>query len=210
MEGLPLQLVDGALLFSASDLNQYLECRHLSWLDLQTALRVGPERERQEHAELLARHGSAHEAAYLARLRSEGRTVVTIPSVHAPAELPDRAAATIDAMAAGADVIYQAVFVDPPWRGYADFLERVDVPSARWPYGYEAVDTKLARHTKPYFLVQLCCYSEMIERIQGSAPDAMHLVLGDLTRESYAVAQYAPYFRRIRERFLAEMAAFLR
>ena len=43
-------------------------------------------------------------------------------------QLRAAAAATIAAMAAGADVIYQATFFDGTWRGHADFLLRVDDP----------------------------------------------------------------------------------
>ena len=66
------------------------------------------------------------------------------------------AARTLDAMRDGVDVIYQGVFVDAPWRGIADFLVRVDQPSSLGPWSYEAWDTKLARHPKPYFILQLC------------------------------------------------------
>ena len=33
--------------------------------------------------------------------------------------------------------------------------------------GYEVVDTKLARHSKPAYVLQLCFYSEQVGRIQG-------------------------------------------
>jgi hypothetical protein len=35
------------------------------------------------------------------------------------------------------------------WGGVADFLMRIDTPSALGPWSYEALDTKLARHAKP-------------------------------------------------------------
>ena len=67
----------------------------------------------------------------------------------------------------GADVIYQAVFVDDDWRGVSDFLVRVDRPSPLGAWSYEAWDTKLARHPKPYFILQLCLYTEQLARMQG-------------------------------------------
>ena len=57
-------------------------------------------------------------------------------------------AETLAAMRAGADVIYQATFFDGRWRGHADFLVRVEVPSDLGPWSYEVWDTKLARHVK--------------------------------------------------------------
>ena len=41
----------------------------------------------------------------------------------------------------------------------------------RQPDGtYEVVDTKLARHSKPAYVLQLCFYSEQVARNQGSMP----------------------------------------
>ena len=59
----------------------------------------------------------------------------------------------------GAEIVYQAVFVEAPWRGVADFLVRVDRPSSLGGWSYEASDAKLARHPKPYLILQLCCTS---------------------------------------------------
>src|SRR5206468_5767902 len=64
---------------SPSDLNDYLECPHLTTLALEVAR---GERSRpfvaDEHAELLRRKGELHERAYLERLRTEGRQIVEI------------------------------------------------------------------------------------------------------------------------------------
>src|SRR4029078_8330505 len=55
---------------------------------------------------LLIRLGEAHERAYLNQLTEEGRTIVSIPT-----EGRDGAARTVEAIRAGADVIYQATFL---------------------------------------------------------------------------------------------------
>ena len=105
---------------------------------------------------------------------------------------------TADAIRSGShDVVYQGVFIDPDgWRGVADFLERQADGS------YEVSDTKLARHSKPYFLLQLSFYSEQLGRIQGRLPERMHVVLGTNDRESFRVADFIAYYRRVRARFL--------
>jgi predicted RecB family nuclease len=95
------------------------------------------------------------------------------------------------------DVVYQGVFVDPDgWRGVADFVERQSDGL------YEVADTKLARHSKPYFLLQLSFYSEQLGRVQGRLPERMHVVLGTNDRESFRVADFIAYYRRVRARFL--------
>jgi hypothetical protein len=58
-------------------------------------------------------------------------------------------------MRAGAEVIYQAALVVPPWLGYADFLERVDEASNLGAWSYEPVDTNLSRTAKPDHVIQL-------------------------------------------------------
>ena len=39
------------------------------------------------------------------------------------------------------------------------------------------MDTKLALHAKPYFLVQICNYSEHLERLQGCMREYGYVVL---------------------------------
>jgi len=102
-------------------------------------------------------------------------------------------------MKAGAEVIYQGVLFDGVrWRGHSDFLRRVERPSALGPFSYEVADTKLARRVKPYFLLQLCFYSQLVEAIQGLAPEWMHVVLGTRESQSFRVAEFAAYYRSVK------------
>src|SRR4029078_10780863 len=119
-----------------------------------------------------------HEAACLAEFRAGGRTGGTLDTPAAPRAWGSDAANTRAAMRDGADVICQGVFAGDGWRGVSDFLVRVAVPSALGDWSYEAWDTKLARHSKPYFVLQLCYYTEQLARIQGVEPEAMVVVLG--------------------------------
>ena len=98
-----------------------------------------------------------------------------------------QAAETIDAMASGVDVVFQATFFDGRWLGYADFLLRVespDRPSVWGPYHYEVADTKLARHVKAGAVLQICSYVDQLTRIQGVQPERMQVVLGGSARET--------------------------
>ncbi len=191
--------IDGRLVLSPSDLTAYLACDHLARLEVETALGklVRPSRE-DEQAELIRRKGGQHEAAYLERLRGEGRDVVEIDVDDFDFE---RAAhETAAALDGGADVVYQAAFVDGRWRGLADFVVRQDDGS------YEAVDTKLARHGKPAHVLQLCFYSEQITHVTGRAPRRMHIALGSGETESYRVDDFTAYYRRVKARFEAFVA----
>jgi predicted RecB family nuclease len=199
--------------FSPSDLNDFLECEHLAALELGVARGElkRPHRDNPQ-AELIRRKGEEHERDYLDELRAAGKDVLEV-QVAGPDGVWDTGAAvarTEQAMQDGAEVIYQAVFLDPSgWTGHADFLERIDTPSDLGDYSYEVSDTKLARHSKPSHILQLCFYSEQVARIQGREPDLMHVVLGSGERDAFRLHDFSAYYRRVRDRFVAAVEAGL-
>ena len=198
-----MQRTGTAVVFSPSDLNGFLECEHLVQLELARDDGDSP-RARDPHAELLAEKGREHERAWLERFRAEGRQVVSIEAPAGSRDWDRDAARTLEAMRAGAEVIYQGVLIDDEWHGVSDFLVRVDAPSPAFgEWSYEAWDTKLARHSKPYFILQLCYYTEQIGRLQGIEPVSMHVVLGTSRRETFRYRDFAAYYRTVRRRFLA-------
>ncbi|MBC5815877.1 MAG: TM0106 family RecB-like putative nuclease [Candidatus Eremiobacteraeota bacterium] len=198
-----MQLLDGRLIYSATDLNNFLECEHLIELERLVALGARERPAKSAQAELIASKGIEHEARHLQRLQTQFDDVVTIevPGENTPENLKSAADATARAMQAGARIIYQGVFFDGTWLGKSDFLLRVETPSAKWAWSYEVADTKLALHTKPYFIIQLCFYSEQLAAIQGTLPAQMHVILGDGREENHRVEHYRAYYRRLRQRF---------
>jgi predicted RecB family nuclease len=199
-----VQLVDGVIIVSATDLVGYLACDHLVTLELEAAagqlerpIRHDPE------LELIQRRGFEHEAAHLAALREDGRSITEIATRDArtPADLRAAEAETFAAMKAGRDVIFQATFFDGRWRGHADFLLRVDRPSALGDWSYEVADTKLARRVKAAALLQMCVYADRLEQLQGVAPETMYVVTGDGVRHPHRIADYAAYYRRVKASF---------
>ncbi len=204
-----MRLTDARLLLSASDLVAFLECEHLSALDLRVAhgleLVAAP---RTDVMELVARKGDEHERAYLEALVGRGVEVVALPSVHdGVIDQAEAVARTEEAMRGGADVIYQAALRHGGWRGFADFLERVPAPSPAFgEHSYEVLDTKLARHAKPRHIVQLCVYSDLLARVQGHRPEWMHVLLGSGERQSFRVDEFFALYRRLRRRYRARLA----
>ena len=201
-----MQHVAGHFVFSPSDLNHFLECEHL--VQQQLTRDPGVTRPvRDAHAELLAAKGLEHEAAWLQRFREEGRHVVEIDALPGERDWERDAQRTIAAMRAGAEVIYQGVLVDEGWRGISDFLVRVETPCPGFgEWSYEAWDTKLARQSKPYFVLQLCFYTAQLGRLQGRAPTEMHVVLGSGEQKRFRYADFAAYYRAVRRRFLEAIA----
>ena len=211
-----MQSIDGRPVYAATDLVAYLACEHLTELEraamaglVERPMRADPE------LDIIRKRGFEHERRYLADLEADGRRVVSIAldgSIEDDGErLRTAAAQTIEAMASGAYVVYQATFFDGTWRGHADFLLRVDDatrPSAWGPYHYEVADTKLARHVKASAVLQICSYVDQLERIQRVRPEWMHVALGGSARavEKLRVDDYMAYYRSARDRFLTAVA----
>jgi len=203
-----MQKIDGRFVYSASDLNNFLECRHLTELERRVALGQLERPERDATVELIAQKGLAHEAKHLARLKETyGERLVAFEdrAENTDAGLRAAEAATVAAMAAGAEIIFQATFFDGTFLGRADFLRKVDDPNSRWGWNYEVLDTKLALSTKPYFLLQLCNYNEHIARITGSAPTYGYIILGSGVEQRFRIDDYAAYYRYVKRSFLANV-----
>ena len=201
-----MRAVAGHLALSPSDLNDYVECAHLTTLALEVAqgARTQPH-VADEQAELLRRKGEEHERAHLERLRAEGRAIVEI-ELGETWDFEVAAARTAQAMRDGAEVITQATFVAGRWRGRADFLLKVDRQTSLGAWGYESLDAKLARAEKPTYVLQLCFYSDGIAAVQGSPPEHMHVLLGPGETRSLRYDDFAAYYRRVRGRFEAAIA----
>ena len=201
-----MQSRSGLLLLSPSDLNAYVECEHRTTLARQVAMGEleKPHRD-DEGAKLLADKGMQHEAELLMRMHADGLEVVEIPMDDW--DFDAAAARTIEAMRSGADVVFQATFVDGPWRGRADFLIKVDGPSKLGPWRYEPLDAKLARAEKPTYVLQLCFYADGIYAIQGVRPEHIRVFLGVGEQRAFRYDDFAAYYRRVRARFQAAVAA---
>jgi predicted RecB family nuclease len=187
-------------MFFATDVANFLECRHLVTLEREEAAgRIQKPFFHDLGVDLLRELGNRHEAAYLSHLKATRGHIV---SISADLPWPEAASRTINAIRCSADVIYQATFQDGNWGGRADFLVRVDKPSSLGSFSYEVVETKLAKSAKVRAILQLCLYSELLGNIQGLQPESMHVVLGgSLDRETFQVSRYIAYFRKVKSDF---------
>ena len=201
-----MQLLDDRYVYSATDLNNYLECKHLVALErgVLGGVSVRPTVV-DPTAELVKRKGDDHERNRLQGYISEFGTRVVRLDERATNSRGGFAAAearTLEAMASGAQTIYQATFFDGTFLGHSDFLRRVERPSVHWAWSYEVIDTKLALSPKPYFLIQLCNYSEHLERLQGRAPEHGYVVFGNGEERAFRIADYSAYYRHLKTSLL--------
>src|SRR5258708_5373074 len=104
-------------------------CRHATAPD-RRLIEVGDIEPGEDgaEAELLQRQGDEHELAFLERLKGEGGGVIEIPKDGV--SFNESVRLTLEAMAAGHDVIFQGALLDGAWGGYSDFLERIERPSS--------------------------------------------------------------------------------
>lgn len=190
--------------FFATDLTNYLGCRHLTVLERLAA--VG--RARRPHfddpmLELLRQRGLEHEQEYVRRFARAGKRVVEIAR-NSGAAFDE----TIAAMAAGADVIVQGRVAHGSWAGWTDVLLRVDGQSRFGAWKYEPVETKLAQTTKGTTLIQLCLYADLVAEMQGAAPEVLRVVVPErkFKPECYRFDEFSAYYRLVRRKFEQEMS----
>lgn len=160
---------------SASKLYDFLVCPHRVWRDV-----YGPQdekiKETNPFVQLLWDKGTTHEKKVIQRIGafqdiSQG-------------SLEDRFKQTIEAMQSGATLIYQGVLMDENLVGIPDLLRKekngsylpIDIKSGA---AFAGVDEEEGEEGKPkkHYAVQLCLYSELLNRLgfsqgmQGSVID---------------------------------------
>ncbi len=191
----------GQLRYSPSDLVRYLASPFASWMDryhLENPTAVTPD-ESTDDAQLIAQSGDQHERAVLQEFRSSETQVVEIPRDNF--DLARRE--TLSAMAVQVPIIYQAALELGPFFGYTDFLLLDE--SCR----YQVWDTKLARSPKPYYALQLCCYSEMLAaETSVSLPEKFGIILGTKDKVEFRLEDFIHYYRRLKASFLTMQEAF--
>ncbi len=191
-----MRILDGAIHLSASDLVGYLNCGHLTALDIGVAEGKLPKPKVWDPLlEILRERGRRHEQAFVDHLKAEGYDVVKIEGVDIT---PDAISATLDAMAAGKQIIVQGALQHGKWSGRTDVLRRIDTPSALGNWSYEIIDTKLARETRGGTVLQLCLYADLLEDAQGVAPEFIYVVApwSNFEPQQFRYVEYAAYFRK--------------
>jgi uncharacterized protein len=184
------------LRLSATDLSNFLACRHRNGLEMAAAAgKIRKPRFEDPQLEALFRRGLEHERAHVGALSSGGRNVVDL------SEAPHHELAverTLAAMHDAADVIVQAALAHGAWQGRPDVLVKVATPSPVFGgWSYEVEDTKLARETRAGAILQLGLYCELLALAQGVRPERFRIVTPIGTQE-FRFDEFAAYFRWVR------------
>lgn len=200
------------LIYSPSDLATFMSSPFASWMDryaMECPREAPSPDDGDAFSDTLKQKGNEHEAAVLKAFKAQGLVVVDVSlGSSANTSLDEKLERTRSALQTGADVIYQAVLQRGPFRGHADFLVKTPGTSLLGEYHYEVWDTKLASSVKPQFVVQLCCYVDMLEAIQGRRAEHFVVALGNQQIERLHTEDYLHYYRALKADFLATQAAF--
>lgn len=192
-----MKIISDEIIFSPSDLSNFIHCRHLTSLDKE-ALDGKREKPNYTNKVMLAlrEKGEQFEASFLAQLQEQGKSIATIQPGDSLAFEKTKAA-----IQEGLEVIYQGrLGKENEWGGWADFLIRVEEPSNLGNYSYQVMDTKLATETKAATIIQISLYSEALGEIQGKIPELMW-VKTPQEQISYRVSDYAAYVRLVKRLF---------
>ena len=186
---------DGRWVFSPSDLITYSNSPFASWMDRYSHERPGEvfSDEESEDQQLIAKTGDAHELAVLQAYKDSLVDLVEVSK----ASVVIARAETRAAFALNPTIIYQAYLEDAHFAGYSDFLIH-DADGK-----YQVWDTKLANSPKPYYAIQLCCYSEMLAYTTGvDLPTKFGIILGTKEQVEFRVEDFLYYYWQLKSAFL--------
>lgn len=192
--------------YTATDLVGFLNCEALTAFDRLVANgKAQAPKVWNPMLEVLWQRGLEHERQYVEHLSSLGLEVTLIEGKEVTTEAISQ---TLRAAQSGADVIVQAALAQGAWVGRADVLLRVDGRSSFGDWVYHPVDTKLSRETKAGSVLQLCLYADLLEQMQGNAPETLSIVppWRNFEPEQYRYHDYAAYFRQVRHAFEAHLS----
>jgi len=192
---------NGKIIFSPSDLIVFSMSPFASWMDHASkagVISVVPEETRPD-MEFLAKMGDEHEKKVLEGYRSLG----PVCDLYSEDGFDARSDATKEALARREKVLYQAALRGGGFEGYSDFI------TLGPDNVYQIWDTKLARAPKPYFLIQLCAYTEMFAETTGESPaKKIGIILGppenegeESERVEFAFEDFRYYYENLKQRF---------
>lgn len=201
---------NGRLAFSPSDLTLFVSSPFDSWMERLVIERPSdcPVADGDDSMMgLLQDKGDQHEHALLEEFKQQGKVIANISTA------ADKYQATVDAMTAGVEVIFQAALrsastQEHAFKGYADFLIKVPGESRLGDYHYQVWDTKLSKLVKPSFTIQLCCYQDMLAPLQGREAEEFVVALGNGEKAHLRADDYRYYYLSLKRSFLKAQSQF--
>lgn len=202
----------GLLIFSPSDLMKFMDSPFQTWmnrykLEFPNSKDANLKDKQDEMQNLLSKEGEDYEQIVCEKI-CEDKTI-NYQWINKSKDRKKSLEETLRCMKDGVDVIFQARLERENFAGYADILFKKKGKSKLGNYYYSPWDVKLAKSIKAKYALQLCCYSEMLESIQGEIPEIYAgLILGDSSRHELRVADYKYYYQNLKKSFLKQQTEF--
>jgi len=195
-----LFLLDGTVVHSASDLTRAVECEFalVRSLDAKLGRCAPPPEDDDPMRAYTARLGDQHEERVLEQLVQQyGLDAGSVAEIDSPRtnsqdSLRRAHRQTVEAMRAGAGIVYQGAFFDGRFHGRADFLVREVGVDGR-PH-YVVHDAKLARRAKVSALLQLAAYAHQLHLAEIPTASDVRLILGDGSITTHRLADLLPVY----------------
>jgi uncharacterized protein len=196
-----MKKVGSGIIYSPTDLIRYLASPFSSWMDrlyLENRAAVTPDAETEDQ-KLIAETGYKHERKTLDRLKSSSPGLVEIPNDN----FESARSQTLLALGAKPPIIFQAALALDEFAGFADFLILGALGR------FQVWDTKLAHSPKPYYIIQLCCYSEMLAAAtDGIMATSFGVILGNGNKVEFRIDDFIHYYKRVKSSFLKMQDGF--
>lgn len=198
-----MRIINGKAIYSPSDLVVFSMSPFASWMEhaYKAEMIAATPGDADEESKFLAQMGDEHERTVLA----DHQATMSVCDLSVGNDFEERLEATKQAVQRREKILYQPALRGREFEGYADFI------TLGSDNVYQIWDTKLARSPKPYFIIQLCAYTEMFAETTGeAAAKKFGIILGPSGKEGegrerveFAFEDFRYYFENLKERFLA-------
>ncbi len=151
----------------------------------------------------LREEGENHEKILLSKFKEEGKSIVDVDKISTNKK--EKYLKTIESMQKGKDIIYQGALQNESIKGNADFLYKINEESNLGNWSYEPIECKLSSKTKTTFLIQSCCYCDLLENILGKKPNLFYLYLGggsELKDHIYKFSDFEFWYYQLKKQYL--------
>lgn len=196
-----MQYKNNIFLFSPSDLITFMDSPFASAMDKSRILNPALNQDIDPEDALfksLQNKGDKHEKLFIENMKLEGCDIVDINQSSAPKTLE----MTLAAMREGRNIIAGGYLSHGQFAGTSDILAKVPGKSLLGNYHYEVWDIKLSKQIKPYFAIQLCCYVDILQHLQGIKSEFFTIILGNSKKKSLRVDHYFAYYQALKDKFL--------
>ena len=202
-----MQIFKNNMTFSPTDIVRFFESEFASYMDhFEKVISKDALKNQNVHRDpadalqdIISEMGKDHEREIIEQLKEHNQIVKINKNKY------DRKTCiqqTLSAIKDGKDKIYQAAINSGKIFGYADILEKTKGHSELGDYHYTPCDIKISTHPTPSAIIQLCCYCDILEKIQKILPKEIKVITKDKTTHIFQTSQFFYFYQFLKKKFL--------